>query len=68
MQPVGSGLDVFEGRPKLRAWRERVKKELGEKLFDEAHEVIMNVSSLMQKMKSNSELEILKPKFQKLFT
>ena len=67
-QPVGSGLDVFEGRPKLRAWRERVKKELGEKLFDEAHEVIMNVSSLMQKMKSNSELEILKPKFQKLFT
>ncbi|XP_026177838.1 glutathione S-transferase theta-1-like isoform X2 [Mastacembelus armatus] len=41
MQPVGSGLDVFEGRPRLIAWRERVKKALGEKLFDEAHDVIM---------------------------
>ncbi|XP_042337212.1 glutathione S-transferase theta-1-like, partial [Plectropomus leopardus] len=68
LQPVATGLDVFEGRPKLTAWRERVKKALGEKLFDEAHEVIMAVSSLPQKMQSSSELEMLKPKFRKIFS
>lgn len=67
-QPVGTGLDVFEGRPKLIAWRERVKKEIGEKLFDEAHEAIMKVTSLPQKMKSNSDLEMLIPKFRKIFS
>ncbi|XP_019959738.2 glutathione S-transferase theta-1a [Paralichthys olivaceus] len=67
MQPVGTGLDVFEGRPKLIAWRERVKKELGEKLFDEAHESIMAVSSLPEKMQNNTELAMLIPKFQKIF-
>lgn len=67
LQPVGSGLDVFQGRPKLIAWRERVKKEVGEKLFDEAHELIMKVSSLPQKMQNSADLEMLKPKLQKLF-
>nr|ABY83769.1 glutathione S-transferase theta [Channa punctata] len=69
MQPVGTGLDVFEGRPKLIAWRERVKKALGEKLFDEAHEAIVNVSSLPEKMmREPSKLEMLRAKFQKLFS
>ncbi|XP_047447517.1 glutathione S-transferase theta-1a [Mugil cephalus] len=66
MQPVGAGLDVFEGRPKLKAWRERVKKELGESLWDETNEKIMNVSSLMQKMQSK-ELEVHRPMLQKIF-
>ncbi|KAK1892070.1 Glutathione S-transferase theta-3 [Dissostichus eleginoides] len=68
IQPVATGLDVFEGRQKLTAWRERVKKALGEKLFAEAHEVIMKVGSLPQQMQNNSNLEMLKPKFQKLFS
>lgn len=67
LQPVGTGMDVFEGRPKLMAWRERVKKEIGEKLFDEAHESIMEVTSLVQVMQNKSEFEMLKPKFQKMF-
>lgn len=67
-QPVATGLDVFEGRQKLTAWRDRVKKALGEKLFAEAHEVIMKVGSLPQQMQNNSNLEMLKPKFQKLFS
>ncbi|KAG7217797.1 hypothetical protein INR49_020893 [Caranx melampygus] len=67
MQPVSAGMDAFEGRPKLAAWRARVKKELGEKLFDEAHEAIMNRSALLQKMQNNPQLHLLKPKFQKLF-
>ncbi|KAL3062390.1 hypothetical protein OYC64_002240 [Pagothenia borchgrevinki] len=68
IQPVATGLDVFEGREKLTAWRERVKKALGEKLFAEAHEVIMKVGSLPQQMQNNSNLDMLKPKFQKLFS
>ncbi|XP_033476517.2 glutathione S-transferase theta-1a [Epinephelus lanceolatus] len=67
MQPVGTGMDVFAGRPKLIAWRDRVKKAIGEKLFDEGHEVIMKVGSMPQKMQNSSELEMLKPKFRKLF-
>ncbi|CAG09655.1 unnamed protein product, partial [Tetraodon nigroviridis] len=43
MQPVATGHDAFKGHPKLVAWRDRVKKEVGPKLFDEAHEVILNV-------------------------
>ncbi|KAK7898326.1 hypothetical protein WMY93_019179 [Mugilogobius chulae] len=30
MQPVGTGVDVFAGRPQLGAWRDRVKAQLGE--------------------------------------
>lgn len=66
LQPVGTGLDVFEGRPKLSAWRDRVKKEIGVKLFDEAHEMIMNIASISQKLQGD-KLEMLKPKFQKFF-
>lgn len=68
IQPVATGLDVFEGRQKLTAWRERVKKALGEKLFAEAHEVIMKVGSLPQQMQNNSNLEMLKSKFRKRFS
>lgn len=67
LQPVGTGLDVLEGRPKLIAWRDRVKQEVGEELFDEAHEQLMNMSSLQEKMQNNSAMEMLKPKFQMLF-
>lgn len=66
LQPVGTGLDVFESRPKLSAWRDRVKKEIGVKLFDEAHEMIMNIASISQKLQGD-KLEMLKPKFQKFF-
>lgn len=67
MQPVATGLDVFEGHPKLSAWRDRVKAELGEELFNEAHKIIMAVKNLPQ-MIDKSSLEMLKPKFQKMFS
>ncbi|XP_032731913.1 glutathione S-transferase theta-1 [Lontra canadensis] len=41
MHPVGAGCQIFEGRPKLAAWRQRVEAAVGEDLFQEAHEVIM---------------------------
>ncbi|XP_057601567.1 glutathione S-transferase theta-1 isoform X2 [Hippopotamus amphibius kiboko] len=41
MHPMGAGCKVFEGRPKLDAWRQRVEAAVGEVLFQEAHEVIL---------------------------
>ncbi|XP_014957222.2 glutathione S-transferase theta-1 isoform X2 [Ovis aries] len=41
MHPVGAGCQVFKGRPKLAAWRQRVEAAVGEALFQEAHEVIL---------------------------
>uniref|UniRef100_A0A3B3ZRY0 glutathione transferase n=2 Tax=Periophthalmus magnuspinnatus TaxID=409849 RepID=A0A3B3ZRY0_9GOBI len=67
MQPVGSGVDVFVGRPKLCVWRDRVKAQLGEELFKEAHEVIMKISDLTQNI-DKTALEMMKPKFQKMFS
>ncbi|CAL8333886.1 unnamed protein product [Arctogadus glacialis] len=68
MQPVGTGLDVFEGQPALSAWRERVKKVIGEELFDEAHQSIMNVDCLAKTFQDNGMLEFLKPRINKMFT
>ncbi|KAM4577803.1 glutathione S-transferase theta-1-like [Fundulus diaphanus] len=67
MQPLGTGVDGLEGRPKLMAWRDRVKKELGEKLFDKTHEAVLNSSGLQHKMQNNSELQKLKPSLLKYF-
>ncbi|XP_047418353.1 glutathione S-transferase theta-1 isoform X2 [Sciurus carolinensis] len=43
MHPVGAGCQVFESRPKLAAWCQRVKAAVGKDLFQEAHEVILKV-------------------------
>nr|XP_008534717.1 PREDICTED: glutathione S-transferase theta-1 isoform X3 [Equus przewalskii] len=43
MHAVGAGCQVFEGRPKLAAWRQRVEAAVGAVLFQEAHEVILKV-------------------------
>ncbi len=59
---------MFEGRPKLTAWRDRVKKEVGEKLFDETHEQIMNVRNLVKSIQKDDRLELLKARFLRIFT
>ncbi|XP_077016323.1 glutathione S-transferase theta-1-like [Tamandua tetradactyla] len=41
MHPVGAGCPVFEGHPKLAAWRQRVEVAVGEDLFREANEAIL---------------------------
>ncbi|XP_074868667.1 glutathione S-transferase theta-4 [Carettochelys insculpta] len=46
MQPVGSGCDIFEDKPKLREWRCRVEEAVGKELFQQAHEMILNVKNL----------------------
>ncbi|XP_020834402.1 glutathione S-transferase theta-2-like isoform X2 [Phascolarctos cinereus] len=40
MQTFYAGFDVFEGRPKLAAWRGRVEATFGEELWQETHEAI----------------------------
>ncbi|XP_066499953.1 glutathione S-transferase theta-1a [Hoplias malabaricus] len=67
MQPVGTGLDVFEGRPVLSAWRDRVKNGIGVELFDEAHQKVMNLSSLQQALQSKGLPEFFKLRLQKMF-
>ncbi|KAM6986786.1 glutathione S-transferase theta-3-like [Aplochiton taeniatus] len=66
MQPVGAGLDVFEGRSKLRAWRERVRAEIGPELFDEAHQGILGAQEMAKNM-DGSKMDFFKPKIQKHF-
>lgn len=63
MQPVGSGLDVFEGRPKLSAWRDRVQAAIGKELFDEAHQMILGGVPVMDV----SKMQVLKSKIVRLF-
>ncbi|XP_066465872.1 glutathione S-transferase theta-1-like [Tiliqua scincoides] len=41
MQPVGAGHDIFEGRPKLAAWRRRVEDKVGKDLVLEAHKPLL---------------------------
>lgn len=67
LKPVATGMDVFEGRPALSAWRDRVKKEVGLELFDEVHKVIMNVESLPQTFENKGLPEFLKLRIQKMF-
>ncbi|XP_042288224.1 glutathione S-transferase theta-3-like [Thunnus maccoyii] len=66
MQPVGSGLDVFEGRPRLSAWRDRVQEAIGKELFDDAHQAILGAQESVKQM-STSKIHLFKPKIQKLF-
>ncbi|CAL8270772.1 glutathione S-transferase theta-1b [Gadus morhua] len=66
MQPVGSGLDVFESRPRLAAWRERVRVAVGTELFDEAHKDILAAQEMVKNMDA-SKMQVFKPKILKLF-
>ncbi|KAM9328989.1 glutathione S-transferase theta-1-like [Gastrophryne carolinensis] len=43
MQVIASGVSVFETKPKLEAWKQRVEEAIGPELFKEAHNDILNV-------------------------
>lgn len=63
---MGSGLDVFEGRPKLSAWRDRVQAAIGMELFVEAHQVIMGAQEAIKQI-DGSKMEFFKPRIMRLF-
>ncbi|KAM3940621.1 glutathione S-transferase theta-1-like [Leptodactylus fuscus] len=46
MQPIAAGVDVFEDKPKLSAWKQRVEEAIGADLFKEAHEKILNIKEM----------------------
>ncbi|XP_031748213.1 glutathione S-transferase theta-1 isoform X1 [Xenopus tropicalis] len=62
MQVIASGVNVFEERPKLGSWKQRLVEAVGEELFLEAHEWILSFSKqkfdppppeLLQRLRSN---------------
>lgn len=63
---MGAGLDLFEGRPKLSAWRDRVQAAIGKELFDEAHQVILGCQDTVKQLEGD-KLEFFKAKVFKLF-
>nr|UDM84150.1 glutathione S-transferase theta 3a [Sillago sihama] len=66
MQPVGAGLDVFEGRPKLSAWRDRVCAAIGKELFDEAHKNVLESLEGVRHLDPN-KMEAFKNRIVRLF-
>lgn len=67
MQVVATGMDVFEKMPKLTAWRERVRAEIGKELFDEAHRGVLAAPEMMASLDS-SKLQGFKPRIAKFFS
>lgn len=65
-QPLGAGLDVFENRPKLRAWKDRVREAVGAELFDEAHQDILSCQEIVETM-DRKKFDVMKPKIVKYF-
>ncbi|KAJ1093566.1 hypothetical protein NDU88_006666 [Pleurodeles waltl] len=43
MEPFALGVEIFQDRPKLDAWRGRVEEALGTELFQEAYKNVMNM-------------------------
>ncbi|XP_044143537.1 glutathione S-transferase theta-1-like [Bufo gargarizans] len=50
MQVIASGVPIFEERPTLEAWKQRVEDALGSELFREAHEDILNARERQLKL------------------
>lgn len=66
IQPVAAGLDVFENRPKLKAWKDRVSEAIGAELFDEAHKAIFACQEYVETVDPR-KFEPFKPKILKYF-
>lgn len=66
LQPVSAGCKIFESRPKLAAWRQRVEAAVGENLFQEAHAVVLKAKD-MPPLKDPTLKEKLKLSVQCLF-
>ncbi|XP_048370647.1 glutathione S-transferase theta-1-like [Sphaerodactylus townsendi] len=63
MQPLAGGYDVFEGRPKMAAWRQRVEEAIGKDLFLEAHEPLLKpkaAENLPPELKEQLKKNLLK--------
>ncbi|OCU01842.1 hypothetical protein XELAEV_18007620mg [Xenopus laevis] len=62
MQVVGGGVNVFDERPKLADWKQRVVEAVGEEVFLEAHEGILNCKKRASEPLPPELLELLKCK------
>ncbi|XP_067406075.1 glutathione S-transferase theta-1-like [Emydura macquarii macquarii] len=66
MQPAGAGCNIFEGQPKLVAWRNQVEEAVGKDLFQEAHEKILNAQDLRNIQIDPQMKEQMKPQLLKM--
>ncbi|XP_053555769.1 glutathione S-transferase theta-1-like [Bombina bombina] len=66
MQAVASGVDVFEEKPNLGAWKQRVVEALGEDLFKEAHNDLLNPKDKAQMSIAPEIMESLKVRLHRL--
>lgn len=57
---------MFENRPKLRAWKDRVREAIGAELFDEAHQNILSCQEIVEAMGCH-KFDALKPRIVKYF-
>ncbi|XP_073530532.1 glutathione S-transferase theta-3-like isoform X2 [Phyllobates terribilis] len=48
MQAISAGIDAFEDKPKLSAWKQRVEEAIGADLFKQAHETIMHFKEMQR--------------------
>ncbi|XP_063313122.1 glutathione S-transferase theta-3-like [Pelobates fuscus] len=64
MQAVAAGLNFFDDRPKLDAWKQRVVAAIGEELFNEAHKEILSVQEHSKDSIPPQLLEGLKEKLE----
>ncbi|XP_072099839.1 glutathione S-transferase theta-1-like [Mobula birostris] len=53
MQPLGAGYDPLDGSSSLTAWRERVISAVGQGLFDEVHEPVLNTQQRLKWIAEN---------------
>ncbi|XP_072001304.1 glutathione S-transferase theta-1-like [Engystomops pustulosus] len=67
MQPSAVGVDVFEDKPKLSAWKQRVVEAIGADLFNEAHATILKVKEMQNQPVPPELKERLKARLE-LFT
>ncbi|KAG8596007.1 hypothetical protein GDO81_001705 [Engystomops pustulosus] len=60
MQVLAGGIPIFEERPKLKAWKQRVEKAIGPELFREAHEEIISIKEKQHNLLNDEAKEQFK--------
>ncbi|XP_069817239.1 glutathione S-transferase theta-1-like isoform X2 [Dendropsophus ebraccatus] len=64
MQSITVGVDVFEDKPKLSAWKQRMEEAIGADLFKEAHEGILRAIEMPIQSVPSKLTELLKARLE----
>ncbi|KAA8594424.1 hypothetical protein FQN60_011559 [Etheostoma spectabile] len=61
LEDLNNSLKLIEEKPKLNAWRDRVRATIGTELFDEVHQTVLGAKDNMKLMDAKT-MAIFKPK------